>query len=94
VPRITREKLVAIAVLRALGFTQAEIAEKLGVRQEAVGYHLRKLRRVAVEQGPAIAFWGIVLGPLGAGAAAMKALEEAVEGRARRRGWGLWVEGG
>jgi len=82
-----------MVILRGLGFTQKQIARRLGLTQETVSYHLRKLREAAARQGPAALFFAVVLGPLGAGAMAAKIVEEVVGGgRKIRRGWGMEVE--
>jgi transcriptional regulator with XRE-family HTH domain len=42
-------KLATIAKMRALGYSQREIAEEIGVSQPSVAYQLRKLKRMSVE---------------------------------------------
>ena len=49
--RIDEEKIAQIAKLRALGYSQKEIADKLGISQTAVAYHLKKLKELAEEKG-------------------------------------------
>ena len=44
-------KLATIAKMRALGYSQREIADEIGVSQPSVAYQLRKLKRMAAE-GP------------------------------------------
>ena len=44
-------KLATISKMRALGYSQREIADEIGVSQPSVAYHLRKLKRMAAE-GP------------------------------------------
>ena len=44
-------KLAIIAKMRALGYSQREIADEIGVSQPSVAYQLRKLKRMAAE-GP------------------------------------------
>ena len=44
-------KLATMAKMRALGYSQREIAEEIGVSQPSVAYQLRKLKRMSVE-GP------------------------------------------
>ena len=44
-------KLATIAKMRALGYSQREIADEIGVSQPSVAYHLRKLKGLAAE-GP------------------------------------------
>ncbi len=43
------EKIATIAKMRALGYSQREIAEEIGVSQPSVAYQLRKLKRMSVE---------------------------------------------
>ena len=40
-------KLATIAKMRALGYSQREIAEEIGVSQPSVAYQLRKLKRLS-----------------------------------------------
>ena len=42
------EKIATIAKMRALGYSQREIAEEIGVSQPSVAYQLRKLKRMSV----------------------------------------------
>ena len=42
-------KVATIAKMRALGFSQREIAEEIGVSQPSVAYQLRKLKRMSAE---------------------------------------------
>ena len=41
-------KLATMAKMRALGYSQREIAEEIGVSQPSVAYQLRKLKRMSV----------------------------------------------
>lgn len=48
---------------RALGFSQTEIAARMGVTQSAVSQRIQKIRRVAGESSDAEdAFWKLVIG--------------------------------
>ena len=40
-------KLATIAKMRALGYSQREIADEIGVSQPSVAYQLRKLKRMS-----------------------------------------------
>ena len=40
-------KLATIAKIRALGYSQREIADEIGVSQPSVAYQLRKLKRMS-----------------------------------------------
>ena len=42
-------KLATIAKMRALGYSQREIAEEIGVSQPSVAYQLRKLKRMSLK---------------------------------------------
>ena len=44
-------RLATIAKMRALGYSQREIADEIGVSQPSVAYQLRKFKRMAAE-GP------------------------------------------
>ncbi len=52
-----------IMKLRALGFTQAEIAEKLGISQSAVSQRLELIRKRAIQEDQDRLFWSLLLGP-------------------------------
>jgi DNA-directed RNA polymerase specialized sigma24 family protein len=52
-----------IMKLRALGYSQAEIAAKLGVTQSAVSQRIQKIRRTADQsQDAESAFWTLLVG--------------------------------
>lgn len=51
-----------IMKLRALGFTQAEIASRLGVSQPAVSQRLELIRRRAQNEDMDKLFWSLLLG--------------------------------
>lgn len=51
VRKINRDDLWRLVIFRALGFSQKDIADRLDVKQEAISYHLRQIRRV-VEEDP------------------------------------------
>jgi len=42
-------KVATIAKMRALGYSQREIADEIGVSQPSVAYQLRKLKRMSRE---------------------------------------------
>lgn len=52
-----------IMMLRALGFSQKEIAEKLGVSQPAVSQRLDFIKRRCQKENPDRLFWSLLLGP-------------------------------
>ena len=49
--------------LRALGFTQKEIASRLGVSQPAVSQRLELIKRRTRKEDIDRLFWGLLLGP-------------------------------
>jgi len=51
-----------IMQLRALGFPQEKIAEKLGISQSTVSQRLDNIYRQAREQDPQKVFWTLILG--------------------------------
>jgi len=73
-------------VMRAMGFHQEEIAKRLGVTQNTVRYYLKKIRERAEEEGPALVFYSIVLGPLGAPIVLAAALERILRKVAEEEG--------
>jgi orotate phosphoribosyltransferase-like protein len=49
--KIKSDELWRLFVLRGLGFSQDEIADRLDVNQETISYHLRRLKRKTVKEG-------------------------------------------
>ena len=66
---MTPEQVAMLAKLRALGWSQAEIAAKLSVSHQTVAYQLRKLKELSLKNGPDEVFTKILFAGL-AGAAA------------------------
>ena len=66
--RIDEKKIAQIAKLRALGYSQKEIADKLGISQTAVAYHLKKLKELSEKKGNDEAFNIILAALFGIGA--------------------------
>ena len=63
------KQLAELLKLRALGFSQAEIAAALDTSQQVIGYQLKKLKDKAKKQGTDEVFNAALIGGL-AGAAA------------------------
>ena len=63
------KQLAELLKLRALGFSQAEIAETLNTSQQVIAYQLRKLKEKAKKNGTDEVFNAALIGGL-AGAAA------------------------
>ena len=61
--------------LRAVGWSQQEIADAIGTSQQVVAYHLKKLKEESLKRDPEEVFGAAILGGLavgaGIGAAAM-----------------------
>ena len=66
---LTPEQVANLLKLRALGWSQAEIAEQLKVSQQTVAYNLKKLKEQSKRLGPDEVFNKAMLAGL-AGAAA------------------------
>jgi len=68
-------QLARLLKLRAVGWSQKDIANMLGVSQQVVAYHLKKLREESKKKDPDEVFNSAILGGLaigaGVGAAAM-----------------------
>ena len=63
--KIDETKIAEIARLRALGYSQGEIAKKLGISQTSVAYHLKKLKELAEDKGEDEVFKIIIAALLG-----------------------------
>jgi len=94
--KVTERDLLQMVIMRGLGFTQEEIARRLGISQNAVSYYLEKFRQRAIRETPITVFWSLVLGPLGAPPALLvslsKILSETLKEertRPKRRKWGM-----
>ena len=66
---LSAKDIAELLKLRALGFSQAEIAEKLETSQQVIAYQLRKLKKEANTRGTDEVFQAALVGGL-AGAAA------------------------
>ena len=58
---LTPEQIANILKLRALGWSQTEIAEQLNISQQTVAYNLKKLKEQAKLYGPDEVFYKTVL---------------------------------
>ena len=66
---LTPNQIAELLKLRALGWSQAEIAERLGTSQQVVGYQLKNLKEKSMKLGTDQVFNAALIGGL-AGAAA------------------------
>jgi len=76
--KITREQMVTILIMRGLGYDLNVIGKQIGVTPQAVKYYLDKFQKRAQEEGITVAFWSLVLGPLGAPIVVFSALERII----------------
>jgi DNA-binding CsgD family transcriptional regulator len=58
------KEIAELLKMRALGFSQAEIADKLKTTQQNIAYHLKKLREKAEKNGTDEAFNAALIGGL------------------------------
>ena len=65
---LSPQKLSSLLKLRAIGWSQSEIAESLGISQQVVAYNLKKLKKEAKEKSADEVFSAALLGGLVAGA--------------------------
>jgi len=61
-PKLKQGDLGRIVILRGLGYSQAEIAEKLGVTGAAIQYRLKQINKRAREEGNNQTFTKLVFG--------------------------------
>jgi hypothetical protein len=66
---LTPNQIAELLKLRALGWSQSEIAEKLNTSQQVIGYQLKKLKEQSKKKGTDEVFNAALMGGL-AGAAA------------------------
>jgi transcriptional regulator len=66
---LTPKQVAELIKLRALGWSQKEIAEKLGTSQQVIAYQLKKLKKQSREKGADEVFNAALMAGL-AGAAA------------------------
>jgi transcriptional regulator with XRE-family HTH domain len=59
--KVTYRKLESIRYYRGYGLTQAEVAEKVGLSRQVVGYWLKKMRETAVLFDKNGMSWGDIL---------------------------------
>ena len=65
---LTPKQIAELLKLRALGWSQAEIADQLKTSQQVIGYQLKKLKKQSKEKGADEGFNAALIGGL-AGAA-------------------------
>jgi orotate phosphoribosyltransferase-like protein len=66
---LTPKQIAQLLKLRALGWSQSEIAEKLNTSQQVIGYQLKKIKEQSKKKGTDEVFNTALIGGL-AGAAA------------------------
>ena len=68
-------QLAKLLKLRAVGWSQQEIADAIGTSQQVVAYHLKKLKEESLKKDPEEVFSTAIMGGIaigaGLGAAAM-----------------------
>ena len=67
---LSPQQIASILKLRAIGWSQKEIAETIGASQQVVAYHLKKLKEQSKKVGADDVFNSALLGGLAMGAAA------------------------
>ena len=65
---ISPSQLADLLKLRAVGWSQQEIADAIGVSQQVVAYQLKKLRERSMKENPDDVFSAILLGGIAVGA--------------------------
>lgn len=76
--RLTNKDIAEIVKMRGLGYSQAEIAQQLGVSQSAVQYQLARINERAQREGNDDVFLALLVGAglgIGAGLLFAKLLE-------------------
>ena len=65
---LTQAQIASLLKLRAIGWSQKEIAETLGTSQQVVAYHLKKLKEESKNKNPEDVFSAALLGGMAVGA--------------------------
>lgn len=68
---LTPKQITELLKLRALGWSQAEIAARLETSQQVIGYHLKKLKQQSKKLGTDEAFNAALIGGLTGAAAGL-----------------------
>ncbi|MCZ7401209.1 MAG: helix-turn-helix domain-containing protein [Candidatus Methanoperedens sp.] len=75
--RLTEKEIAEIIKMRGLGYSQEDIAQRLGVSQSAIQYQLARINKRAKKEGDDDTFNAILVGAglIGAGILLAKLLE-------------------
>ena len=77
--RLTEKEIATIVKMRGLGYSQNEIAQKLGISQSAVQYQLSRINEKARSEGDDDVFLALLIGAgvaIGAGLLLAKLFEK------------------
>ena len=85
------KQIAELLKLRALGFSQAEIAETLNTSQQVIAYQLRKLKKKAKETSADDVFNAALIGGL-TGAAAGIGVVALLELLKNQKEWIRWYD--
>ena len=66
---LSPQQIASILKLRAIGWTQKEIADTIGASQQVVAYHLKKMREESKKTSADDVFSSALLGGMAMGAA-------------------------
>ena len=80
VKRLNNRDIADIVKLRGLGFSQTDIANRLGVKQSAIQYQLARINKRARNEGIEDVFLALIVGA-GLGIAAGIILEKLLENK-------------
>ena len=64
-------QLAKLLKLRAVGWSQQEIADAIGTSQQVVAYHLKKLKEESLKKDPEVVFSAAIMGGIAIGAGIM-----------------------
>jgi len=65
---LSASEISKLLKLRAVGWSQKEIADAIGTSQQVVAYHLKKLKEESLKRDPDEVLWSAILGGLAVGA--------------------------
>ena len=58
--KLTKTDIATLVKMRGIGYSQSEIAKKLGVTQASIQYNLVRIKERAEKEGDDVLFWTLI----------------------------------